>query len=102
MVGQHGCWEVASTPTNLVQVHVVDVLSAVVHAEGIAGEDSGGGMVVGEDRVGPVEVGRDDELEQVASAEVNLEQQRQHWCTWESSEGEGPSDLGSPRSDDAP
>ena len=57
----------------LVEVHVVDVLSAVVHAKGVAGEDGGSGVVVGEDSVWPVEVGRDNELEQMAAPQVHLQ-----------------------------
>mmetsp|Transcript_29244 Transcript_29244/g.82533 ORF Transcript_29244/g.82533 Transcript_29244/m.82533 type:complete len:221 (+) Transcript_29244:1197-1859(+) len=57
---------------DLHEVHVKEILGAVVHAKGIAGEYAGCAVVVGKDCVRPVQVGCNHKLQQVAAAKIDL------------------------------
>mmetsp|Transcript_23898 Transcript_23898/g.60853 ORF Transcript_23898/g.60853 Transcript_23898/m.60853 type:complete len:510 (-) Transcript_23898:551-2080(-) len=54
------------------QVHVVRVLAAVVHAKRVAREHDACGVVERKHGVGPVQVGRHDKLDHVAAPQVDL------------------------------
>mmetsp|Transcript_57651 Transcript_57651/g.174295 ORF Transcript_57651/g.174295 Transcript_57651/m.174295 type:complete len:408 (+) Transcript_57651:631-1854(+) len=51
---------------------VFEIIGAVMHAEGIASVKQAGAVVESEHRIGPVQVGRNDELQLMAATQVDL------------------------------